>query len=375
MGWETYQLTGPKQGTHLAEEHADGFHFYRTPAASPLARIPVAAHWKLVKTFAKRIEPLAKKLKPDVIHAHSPALNGLAALRVGRKLGIPVVYEVRAFWEDAAVDHGTSSEGGPRYRLTRALETHVLRGADHVTTICDGLCQDIIARGIATEKVTVIPNAVHPEQFPFDAPPDTALMAELGLTGKTVLGFVGSFYKYEGLELLLDALPLIRQTRDNVAVLLVGGGPQENDLKKQTLRLGIQDHVRFTGRVPHAEIVNYYSVIDWLVYPRRSKRLTELVTPLKPLEAMALGKPLLASDVGGHRELISDRRNGILFQADSVRQLAQKVAEALQYNDRQEMMKHHGREFVECQRTWAASVRGYEAVYTNVLGSKPVHES
>lgn len=367
LGWTTHHLTSPKQNTHVAEEEAEGLHFYRTPNSGLLSGVPVAAHWQIVRALVKRLEPLAKELKPDILHAHSPALNGLAALRVGRKLGIPVVYEVRAFWEDAAVDHGTSSQGGPRYRLTRALETHVLRRANHVTTICGGLRQDIVARGIPTDKVTVIPNAVHPERFPFDTPRDTALSAELGLTGKTVLGFVGSFYNYEGLDLLLEAMSLIVRERHNICLLLVGGGPQERALRAQTDALHLQDHIQFTGRVPHSEIGRYYSAIDWMIYPRRSKRLTELVTPLKPLEAMALGKPLLASNVGGHRELITDGQNGILFPADSAEQLAAKVLETLQGEDRTAELKRRGRDFVEQERSWAHSVERYKNVYGNTI--------
>lgn len=372
LGWETYHLTGPKQGTRLIEEEAEGLRFYRTPTTDGvLSRLPIAAHWQVVRALAKRLEPLVVKLKPDVLHAHSPALNGLAALRVGRKLGLPVVYEVRAFWEDAAVDHGTSTEGGPRYRLTRALETHVLHRADHVTTICEGLRQDIIARGIPAYKVTVIPNAVDPEQFSFDAPRDTALAAELGLTGRIVLGFVGSFYRYEGLDLLLDAMELIVRERRDVCVLLVGGGPQEDALKARTSALHLQDHVQFTGRVPHDEVARYYSAIDWMVYPRRSSRLTELVTPLKPLEAMALGKPLLASDVGGHRELIVDGQNGILFPAASATRLASKALDVLGTGVIADNLKHHGRLFIERNRTWTQSVNSYLRAYTATIDRRP----
>ena len=142
---------------------------------------------------------------PQILHAHSPVLNAMPALRVGKRLGIPVVYEVRAFWEDAAVDHGTTTEGSLRYRLTRRLETRALRHAAHVFTICEGLRGDIVARGIAPERVTVIPNAVDIDSFEPGGLPDAALAASLDLQGATVLGFIGSFYAYEGLDLLLAA--------------------------------------------------------------------------------------------------------------------------------------------------------------------------
>src|SRR5262249_37383412 len=150
---------------------------------------------------------VARRTRPDVLHAHSPSLNGLAALRVGRRLRIPVVYEVRALWEDAAVSAGTQREGGVRYRLSRALENLALREADAITTICEGLRADILGRGIPAPKITVIPNAVDATAFGGAASIDDDLARRLGLAGKLVLGFLGSFYRYEGLHVLIEAMP------------------------------------------------------------------------------------------------------------------------------------------------------------------------
>src|SRR5512146_1130959 len=161
LGWETLHLTSPKQGGAQAlEEEVEGLHFYRTPMGrSALSRLPLARELRLMQRTARRIEQIVRRIRPDVIHAHSPVLNAFPALRVGRRFGIPVVYEVRAFWEDAAVDHGTARDGGARYRFSRALETYALQKADAVTTICEGLRSEIVARGIDARKVTVIPNA------------------------------------------------------------------------------------------------------------------------------------------------------------------------------------------------------------------------
>ena len=303
-----------------------------------------------------------------MLHAHSPVLNAIPALRVGRRLGLPVVYEVRAFWEDAAVDHGTTHEGSARYRLTRSLETWALKRADHVTTICEGLRSDIVGRGVPAERVTVIPNAVDIEAFDPGGTPDEALKAELGLAGCTVVGFIGSFYAYEGLDLLLDALPRIVRTLPDVRLLLVGGGPQEQALREQAARLGLESSVVFTGRVPHAEVQRYYDLIDVLAYPRHSMRLTELVTPLKPLEAMAQGRLLVASDVGGHRELIRDGETGMLFRAGSADSLAETIVQLLAKREYWPELRLAGRRFVEQERNWAASVARYHDVYGGLLG-------
>ena len=369
LGWETFHLTSPKHvGSTLLEETVDGWHFYRTPAAiGRSASLPLIGEIALMRQVESRLEQLAKYLAPDILHAHSPVLNAIPALRVGRRLGLPVVYEVRAFWEDAAVDHGTTTEGSLRYRATRALETYALKRADHVTTICEGLRSDIVARGLPAANVTVIPNAVDIESFDPGGEPDQPLKEKLGLTSCTLIGFIGSFYAYEGLDLLLDAFPKVLAHLPDVRLLLVGGGPQEGALKEQAKRLGIADKVVFTGRVPHQEVQRYYDLIDVLAYPRHSMRLTDLVTPLKPLEAMAQGRLLVASDVGGHRELIRDGETGMLFKAGSTDSLADTIMKLLVKREYWPELRQAGRRYVVEERNWARSVANYREVYGSLL--------
>jgi PEP-CTERM/exosortase A-associated glycosyltransferase len=333
-----------------------------------MARLPLINQLAVVNQLERRLAEVIPEVKPDLLHAHSPVLNGLAALRAARRFSLPVVYEVRAFWEDAAVDHGTGSEGGLRYRLTHALETYVLKRASAVTTICAGLRDDIVARGVPGERVTVIPNAVDIGRFSMDSQPDPARQAKLGLERKTVLGFIGSFYAYEGLDLLLQALPGILQAEPDIRLLLVGGGPEEQRLKQIIMDAGLQQHVIFTGRVPHDEVQDYYNLVDIFVYPRLPMRLTNLVTPLKPLEAMAQGRLVLASDVGGHRELIRPAETGHLFHAGSAEDLQRAVLAMLRDRESWQAMRQAGREFVETERTWGASVARYRAVYDGALG-------
>ena len=365
LDWETFHLTGAKQGAiSTLEETAEGLHFFRTPVETAAwAQWPILNQAAIVRGLSRRLAQVVEQVKPDILHAHSPALNGLAALSVARRYRLPLVYEVRAFWEDAAVDHGTTREGSLRYRLTKALETHVLKRAHAVTCICEGLRSDIVARGIPAGKVTVIPNAVDVEQFSLGGEADLALKNQLGLQGSRVLGFIGSFYAYEGLALLLEALPGLLQQAPDLRVLLVGGGPQEQALKQQAQALNIADQVVFTGRVPHTEVNRYYDLIDVLVYPRLSMRLTELVTPLKPLEAMAQGQLFIASDVGGHRELIRDGETGVLFRAGAAADLTAKALDLLAHPERWPTLKENGRRFVEQERTWRNSVGRYRTIY------------
>lgn len=369
-GWQTFHLTSEKQvNCDVLEEDVEGLHFYRTPKYEGMLHgLPGMNHFAVMAGLTRRLREVVAIVKPDILHAHSPVLNALPALHVGREAGIPVVYEVRAFWEDAAADHGTTTEGSLRYRLTRAMETHAFRQANAVTTICEGLRADIVARGIPADKVTVIPNAVDVEKFSVGGLPDEVLKARLGLAGSRVLGFIGSFYAYEGLDLLLSALPRMLSRVPDVRVLLVGGGLQEQALKRQADELGIADKVIFAGRVPHAEVSRYYDLVDILVYPRHSMRLTELVTPLKPLEAMAQGRLFAASDVGGHKELIRDGETGVLFRAGDAQSLADRVLDLLDSTERWPALKQAGRQYVETERNWHNSVARYQSVYDKVLG-------
>lgn len=372
LGWETEHVTS---GKHTAEspstEQVEEFLFYRTPfRSSVMDKLPLFNQLAIINQLTSRVGEVIEETKPDILHAHSPALTGVAALRAGKKYGIPVVYECRGFWEDAAVDHGTCKEDGVRYKLTRALETYVFKHADAVTTICEGLRKDITARGIPTNKITVIPNAVDIDTFSVITGRDTKLTDELNLQGKTVLGFIGSFYAYEGLLLLLDALPDMISINPEIRLLLVGGGPQNDLIHEKIKALQLQDYVITTGRVPHTLVQAYYSLVDIFIYPRLPMRLTELVTPLKPLEAMAQGKLVVASDVGGHKELIQDGVTGRLFKAGDPRDLARVVLDLLDEQDEWPAYQQQGRKYVEEQRNWPVSVGRYQNVYPTLMRIK-----
>ena len=372
LGWEPVGVTGVKQEQSGGpEDVVDGFRYYRTPPSSQLmARLPILGQLWGVDRLARRVREVIARERPDVVHAHSPVLNAMAALRAAGSLPIPVVYEVRALWEDAAVDHGTQREGGLRYRMTRSLETRALRKVQAITVICDGLRGELASRGLPPDSITVIPNAVDVERFRPGAPPDAELARRLGLTGAKVLGFIGSFYGYEGLPILLRAFPRILEREHGARLLLAGGGPEDSRVRGLAASLGIADRTVFVGRVPHADVGRYYDLIDLLVYPRLPTRTTELVTPLKPLEAMAQGRLLLASDVGGHRELIRDGETGVLFRAGDPESLAAAALALLGAPERWPRLRSAARSYVERERTWPGSVRRYEAVYARALAAR-----
>lgn len=371
MGLEVRAVTGQRHTAPMPSdpEVVDGLTFYR--AGGTAGGLPLVREWSEVAMLAERIVAIAREWRPDVLHAHSPALCGLAALRAGRKLGIPVVYEIRAFWEDAAVGNGTGREGSARYWLTRVLENDVVSGANRVVTICEGLRADLIARGFAPEKLSIMPNGVDLDLFGEPLPRDAGLANELGLGEGPVIGFLGSFYPYEGLDDLIAAMPAIVARVPNARLLMVGGGPAEADLRAQAQASAVADAIRFVGRVPHHEVDRYYSLVDVVCYPRKAMRLTDLVTPLKPLEAMAQGKLVSASDVGGHRELIEHGRTGTLFPPDDPAGLATALADLLGSRDGWHTRRDVAKAFVRERHDWAGNVRRYLPVYQALL---PNHE-
>ena len=374
MGFETFHLTTPKHYAPSADEdEVAGLAYFRTNVRpTRMRRAPILGNAMVVRDTRRRIDELWPRLEADIIHAHSPCLNGLAALGVARKHGVPLVYEMRASWEDAAVDHGSTRPGSFRYRLSRYLETVVVRRADAVVAICEGLANDIAARGVARDRITIVRNGVNIADFERIDRSDAALQQELRLGGGPILGFIGSLYGYEGLDVLIEALPLILREHPGTRVLLVGGGPAEAELRRVAAQVGVAERVHFLGRVPHGEVRRYYSVIDVLVYPRKSTRLTELVTPLKPLEAMSLGSRFIASNVGGHRELIPEFLHGNLFAADDAADLARVALRVIASRADGSALLDRARGYVASQCTWQISAARYRDVYARVAGSRVV---
>ncbi len=364
-GWTVAAVTGQRHGPAAAAvESVDGLTFHRTPAtrrSGPLGEIAG------IRAFARRIEAAVDAFRPDILHAHSPVLDALAGLIVARRRKLPLVYEIRAFWEDAAVGNGTGAEGSLAYRTTRALETWAVGRADGVAVICEGLRDDLIARGIDGGKIMVSPNGVDLTVFGAVPPRDDALAAILGLDGRDVVGFIGSFYDYEGLDDLIAAMPALVAARPDARLLMVGGGPMADALAAQAAASPVADAIHFVGRVPHAEVERYYGLIDILAYPRKRMRLTDLVTPLKPLEAMAQGRMVAASDVGGHRELIRDGDTGTLFAPDDPPAIA--AALAGMFDDRADWpsRRQRARAFVERDRNWSSNILRYEPLYHRLI--------
>jgi PEP-CTERM/exosortase A-associated glycosyltransferase len=373
-GWRPVGLTAPEHNLLLSDAPAyeiiGAANYHRTVLARG-ATVP-CNRIRLMPRFVARIAEVAALEKPDLLHVHSPVFNALPALWLRSRLELPLVYEIRAFWEDASVDHGVYSERSLRYHVTHLLEMQVCRRAEQIVALCAGIQNRLVAAGINRNKITIVPNGVDIEKFkPKSA--DARDLEGLRLGGKQVIGYIGSFYRYEGLDLLIEAVARLVPQRKDLALLLIGAGRMEARLRAQIHRLGLGQTVFLMGNIPHERIPALYALMDVLVYPRYSVPLTERVTPLKPLEAMAMGKAVLASDIGGHRELIQEGETGMLFRAGDISALCTALARLLD-NDALRRSYERGAAAARTRISWEITAAAYESVYKRALGDTRVTE-
>ncbi len=371
LGIEPVVLTSVRQPNPMgcSMEQIDGLRYHRTLPPRPGLLDPARDKPGLrelleIHHLRRRIVEVARREKPDVIHGHSSILVGIPAMLAARQLGLPVVYEIRAFWEDAAVDSGATTIGSPRYRATRQAETQLARQVDALVGICAGIRNELVEqRGIDPDDVVVVPNGVQAEKFT-PRPRDAALEAKYGLEGKTVVAYIGTFANFEGVTYLVKALiQLIQSGRDDLRGLIVGKGPTYETCRRLAKDAGLEDKIIHPGRVPHAEVKPMYSVVDILAYPRDRQRITELVTPLKPLEAMAMKKAVIGSDVGGLTELITDEETGLIHRAEDTDHLAAQIQRLADDPELRRRLGDNGRAYVERERQWPQIIQGHFALY------------
>lgn len=345
-------------------------HFRTGPHAEPA--LPILRERALMRRLQEQVERVIDETRPHIVHAHSPVLVGLPALLAARKHGLPFVYEVRDLWENASVDRGKFRYNSPLYRLARGLETYVLRRADAVVAICDALRWDVTTRVSDPRKVFVVGNGVDTAIFdPAAVKAPNDLRKRWRVEGKRVIAYVGTFQPYEGLDLLIRAMPEILGRVSNAHLLIVGGSAGENTSVEQALQarvasLSLESHVTFTGRVPHAMAKSAYAMADVVACPRLLTRTTSLTTPLKPLEAMALGRALVISDVPGMRELVRDGETGATFPAGDVNGLAAVCVRLLEDPALRRALGERAHAWVDEHRKWPTLVARYQDIYTRL---------
>jgi glycosyltransferase involved in cell wall biosynthesis len=317
---------------------------------------------EVVEKSADLAGRLAEELRPSVLHAVSNHLNAAVALELGRRHGLPVVYEVRGFLEDSWLSRDPAHrESDEFYRLTRELETRRMTEADAVVTLGEAMRAEIASRGVPEEKIFTVPNGVD-EAFLEPLPDASGLRGQLGVPpGATVVGLTSSFYGYEGIDTLIDAAALLRDRGTPVTLLLVGDGPERGALERRAAGHGV--HAVFTGRVPMQSVRRYHALLDVFAVPRRADRVCQLVTPLKPLEAMAGGIPVIASDVKALREIVEPGVTGALTVPEDPEAWANCLEDLAYSPERRQKIGRSAREWVAAERTWRAVTAGYRAAY------------
>jgi glycosyltransferase involved in cell wall biosynthesis len=307
---------------------------------------------------------LTERLAPAVLHAASNYANAVIALALRDATGLPVVYEVRGFWEDTWLSRHPANAGlklSDRYVRTRALETHCMTDANLVATLGEAMREEIIARGVPAENIIIVPNGVS-EEFLRPLPDGAALKASLGIKpGEHVVGLVSSLVAHEGIGTLLEAVKILGDRGVRTRALIVGDGPERTALQRQAAELGL-DAV-FTGRVPSARVRDYHAVLDVFVVPRTPDRVCQLVTPLKPVEAMASGLPVVLSDVRALSEVVHDRETGLLSPPLDAGELADRLQLLLASPDLRAKLGASARDWVARDRTWAHNAARYREAY------------
>jgi glycogen synthase len=378
LGNEPVVVTSPEfaqeRNYHMVDrEMVDGVPHYHFSSNEPVVfragkNIPLVRRYLRHRRGARFYQTIARRCMPcDLfqVHMQPETVGQLRAMR--SRVRPPIVYEVRGVWEDSLVACGQLTANSKAYRDAYRASTQAAREADWVVTISEGLRTDFVNRGISPEKISVVPNGVETSAF-VPVARDTRLAEAFGLAGKTVLGYISSIRELEGIEYLIRAMPMVLEAEPKCACVIVGDGDGRPRLESLVRELGLQRSVLFTGSVPHAEITSYYSIIDVFVVPRPDRRVNQLVTPLKPLEAMAMARPLLVSRVGGLTEIVQEGRTGLVFGPEDPDDLARQAILVVRNPDLRLRLGEQARRFVVAERDWSAVVQRYEEVAVRVAG-------
>ena len=305
--------------------------------------------------------------KPAIIHSASNFVVGMAGVKAAKILGVPSIYEIRGFWHLTQSTKRDGYESSDHYALTERLEIKTAMEADHVFTITNALRDILIENGVKGDKISVLPNAVDPEKFEI-LPKNTSLNKQLNFEGKVVIGYIGSFVNYEGLDLLLEACSILKKKLGDVfRVLLVGDGEMMQSLRRSAQFLQLESIITFTGRVSHDEVSDYYSLIDIAPLPRKGLRVCELVSPLKPFEAMGSGKVLVTSSVQALAEIVQDGETGLIFEKDNSDDLAEKLETVILDAELRKRLGKNANAWVQETHSWEVISKRVTDVYDKLM--------
>ncbi|MEU8041559.1 glycosyltransferase [Streptosporangium sp. NPDC049078] len=345
-------------------EEIDGIPYHRL---IPSGEVPFESQGRMIRG-AGEVTELVRTLRPQVLHAATDHRNGSVALAVRERTGTPMVYEVRGFLEETWASRDPKRIGSQRHVLQRDREAFIMRSADAVVTLAETMATEIVERGVPREKIYLAPNAVDDSLLSAEYD-GAAFRAAYGIEpGEIVMGSVSSIVAYEGFATMINAAALLRDEGAPVKVLLVGDGVERAALLEQVEELGLGDIAILPGRVGPDEALQAQAAIDIFVCPREDLRVCRLVTPLKPVEAMALGKPVVLSDLPALSELVGSEGAGLLVPPGDPEALAKAIAGLRDDPERRAGMGEAGRAEVAAKRTWSRIAETYRDIYRSIAG-------
>ncbi|MCP3426186.1 glycosyltransferase family 4 protein [Rothia sp. AR01] len=322
--------------------------------------------------YSKALEGLARTERPSIIHGASNHWNGLTAVQTARRLGLPSVYEVRGLWEVTRGSRDPEWARSDMFRYMARMEADAADGATAVITITNALRDEMIDRGVDASKIMVVPNGVDTGRFN-PIPRDEALATELGVQGKKVIGYVGSVLDYEGIDLMLEATAVMSNLRNDFHVLIVGDGTELQRFQDFVRDNALDNFVTFTGRVPHEDVERYYSLIDITPFPRLALPVCEMVSPLKPFEAMAMGKAVVASNVAALAEIVTPGLNGLLHEKGDAEALRAELERLLDNPELVGRLGDQARRWVVENRDWKSLAGRISDLYQTLRVQEPAH--
>lgn len=347
----------------LIKEEIEDISYYRCLSEVLLRYTPITQY---IEMYVEQILKVIEIENSGIIHSASNYINGLAGLKAAQIAQLPFVYEIRGFWELTTVSKYPDFKNSEEFQLAQYMETYIAKSASQVIVISEGLKQELIKRGIEEEKIHIVPNGVDCKQF-YSVPYNRVIADKLGVEGKFTIGYIGSIVKYEGLQNIIYSVKQLKEEGINhIRVIIVGDGDYKRKLEKLTRELELTEEVIFTGRIEHSEVIEYYSIFDLCIFPRLQEEVTEMVTPLKPLEAMACGKCVIGSDLQAIKEMVIEDTNGIIYD-NSIEDLANKIRQFACNEVQVDLYQDKAKIWVEKNRDWNILAKKYSDLYNEII--------
>lgn len=336
---------------------------YRRLTPSRLAQGQAAR----VRQHADLLLELVRAERPALLHTTTHYVNAMAVRAVAEACGIPWVYEVRGRLADTwASTRGPAAAGSARHAAFTSREAEAARAADAVVTLGEGMRDALIAEGVDRERIVLAPNAVD-ARFEAEPPSRADARARLGLDPDAqYVGTVSSIVDYEGLDLLLRAVARLAPNHPRLRLRIAGDGVALPGLRVLAERLGIAGICDVPGRVAREDVLWHHAALDVFCVPRRDLAVTRTVTPMKSVEASAVGRPVVASDLPALAELVEDGVTGRLFRAEDLDALVEVLADLLARPAEADRLGRAGRDWALATRTWTGNAARYRDLYSSL---------